>query len=183
MLGVIAAFWGFTGICLLLGSAVWRLGSMALDMPLDSFDWYHWVALVLCLGFMGFAEGYRGFQQNFSPRTAARIRYLKGHVTPLRLLLAPLFCMGFFHAQRRRQIITICLSSGIVLLILLVRLLEQPWRGIVDAGVVLGLSWGLASLALFTLQALTCDVYDVSPETPDRPVGPSPVVRAGSAQK
>ena len=57
MLGVIAAFWGFTGICLLLGSAVWRLGSMALDMPLDSFDWYHWVALVLWPGLHGICRG------------------------------------------------------------------------------------------------------------------------------
>jgi len=169
MLGVIAAFWGFSGICLLLGSAVWRLGNMALAMPVGSFHWYHWLGLALSLGFMGFAEGYRGFQQNFSPRTAARIRYLKEHVTPLRLLLAPLFCMGFFHAQRRRQIVTICLTSGIVVLILLVRLLEQPWRGIVDAGVVLGLCWGLLSLALFTLRALTQDSYSVSPETPDWP--------------
>jgi len=172
MLGVIAALWGFGGICLLLGSAIWRLGGMALEMPLGGFDWYHWLALLLCLGFMGFAEGYRGFQQNFSPRTAARIRYLRDHVTPVRFLLAPLFCMGFFHAQKRRQIVTICLTSGIVLLVLLVRMLEQPWRGIVDAGVVLGLGWGVVSLALFTVQALTREDYAVSPETPDRPAPP-----------
>jgi len=178
MAGVIAALWGFAGVCLLLGSAVWRLSGIMLAMPLNSFAWYHWLALTVCLLFMGGAEGYRGFQQNLSPRTAARIRYLKNHVTPLRLLLAPLFCMGFFHAQRRRQIITISLSSGIVLLILLVRLLEQPWRGIVDAGVVLGLGWGLVSLALFTFKALTAECYPVSPETPDHPVG-----RPDSAQK
>jgi hypothetical protein len=171
MLGAIAALWGFVGICLLLGSAIWRLGSMALEMPFGSFDWYHWLALGVCLGFMGFAEGYRGFQQNFSPRTAARIRYLREHVTVPRLLLAPLFCMGFFHARKRRRIVTICLTAGILLLVLLVRLLEQPWRGIIDAGVVLGLSWGLVSLLLFTWQALTQPEYAVSPETPDRPCG------------
>lgn len=168
MLGVIAALWGFAGICLLFSSAIYRLGSMALEMPLGSFEWYHWLALAVCLVFMGFAEGYRGFQQNFSPRVAARIRYLKHNVTPVRALLAPVFCMGFFHAQRRRQIVTFCLTGGIIGLVMLVRLLEQPWRGIVDAGVVLGLTWGIVSLALFTLQALTRDEFNYSPETPDR---------------
>jgi hypothetical protein len=55
MLGVIAALWGFVGICLLLGSAIWRLGSMALELPFASLDWYHWLALALWLGGMGFA--------------------------------------------------------------------------------------------------------------------------------
>lgn len=169
MLGVIAALWGFTGICLLFSSAIYRLGSMALEMPLASFEWHHWLALAACLAFMGFAEGYRGFQQNFSPRVAARIRYLKENVTPLRALLAPVFCMGFFHAQKRRKIVTYCLTGGILCLILLVRLLEQPWRGIIDAGVVLGLTWGIVSLALFTFQALTRAEFNVSPETPDAP--------------
>ncbi len=166
MLGVIAALWGFTGICLLFSSAIYRLGGMALELPLASFEWHHWLALLLCLVFMGFAEGYRGFQQNFSPRVAARIRYLQQNVTPLRALLAPVFCMGFFHAQKRRKIVTFCLTGGIICLILLVRLLEQPWRGIIDAGVVLGLTWGIVSLAAFTLQAFTNPAFNHSPETP-----------------
>ena len=166
MLGAVAAIWGFLGICLLFGSAIYRLGSMALEMSMTSFAWYHWAALAFSLGFMGFAEGYRGFQQNFSPRVAARIRYLSGNVTPLRVILAPVFCMGFFHAQRRRQIVTFCLMGGIIMLVMVVRLLEQPWRGIVDAGVVLGLTWGILSLAAFTFQAFRSESFNYSPETP-----------------
>jgi hypothetical protein len=97
---------------------------------------------------------------------AARIHYLSQHVTPLRLLLAPLFCMGFFHVRRKRQIITICLTLGIIGLVQLVHLLAQPWRGIVDAGVVLGLVWGIVSLAVFTLQAFFSSDFRHSPETP-----------------
>jgi hypothetical protein len=101
------------------------------------------------------AEGYRGFQQNFSPRVAARARHLASHPTPLRVALAPLFLMGFFGATRRRKITTWCLTLGIFLLVVAVRRLEQPWRGVVDVGVVLGLSWGLVALLVFALRAFS----------------------------
>lgn len=166
MIGYIAALWGLTGITLLLGSAIYRLGPAALDLMAQPLTVVHWVALLFSLVFMGFAEGYRGFQQAFSPRVAARIRYLSQNVTPLRLALAPMFCMGYFDIKRRRQIVTICLTLGIVVLVQVVHLLEQPWRGIVDAGVVLGLVWGLTSLLLFTAKAFFTQGFDHSPEMP-----------------
>jgi hypothetical protein len=55
----------------------------------------------------------------------------------------------------------------IVGLVQAVSLLQQPWRGIVDLGVVIGLIWGLISLSLFSIQALTDDDYPHSPEVPD----------------
>ena len=55
----------------------------------------------------------------------------------------------------------------IVSLVIAVRWLEQPWRGIVDAGVVVGLSWGLVSMAAFTLRALTDPGYPYGPEVPE----------------
>lgn len=166
MTGYIAALWGLTGISLLLGSAIYRLGEMALELMGQSLTLVQWLALIACLLFMGFAEGYRGFQQAFSPRVAARIRYLSDNVTPLRFVLAPLFCMGFFHIQRRRQIVTVCLTLGIIVLVQLVGMLVQPWRGIVDAGVVLGLAWGLVSLWIFTAQAFFSRGFNHSPELP-----------------
>jgi hypothetical protein len=166
VLGSLAAIWGFSGIALLFGSAIYRLSQISWQMFSQPLSVYHWAALVFSLIFMGFSEGYRGFQCGFSPRVAARIHYLSQHVTPLRLLLAPLFCMGFFHVRRKRQIITICLTLGIIGLVQLVHLLAQPWRGIVDAGVVLGLVWGIVSLAVFTLQAFFSSDFRHSPETP-----------------
>lgn len=166
MIGYAAALWGLTGITVLLGSAIYRLGQIALDLVGQPLDWYHWLALVFSILFMGFAEGYRGFQCAFSPRVAARIRYLADNVTPLRLVLAPMFCMGFFHIQRRRQIVTICLTLGIIVLVQVVHMLDQPWRGIVDAGVVIGLAWGLISLLLFTLKAFFSSQFNHSPEMP-----------------
>lgn len=166
MLGRIAAFWGVFGFALLLSSAIGRLAPFALDLPFADLSVSQWLALALSLIFMGFSEGYRGFQQNFSPRFAARVRFLRENVTPVRALLAPLFCMGFFYTTPKRRIVSYSLTLMIIVLILTVRYLPQPWRGIVDAGVVFGLAWGLLSILLFTFRALTESEFGYSPETP-----------------
>jgi hypothetical protein len=125
-----------------------------------------WSILVVWVLFMLFAEGYRGFQKKFSPRTAARIRHLRDHPKPLHLVLAPLFCMGYFHALRKTRIIAFALTFGIVLLVIAVKFAPQPWRGIIDAGVVLGLSYGVISLLLFTIRAMSGRDFAHSPEVP-----------------
>lgn len=166
MLGYIAALWGITGISLLLGSAIYRLSAIGMQTFDYNLSWYHWVALAVSIAFMGFAEGYRGFQQAWSPRVAARLLFLSQNVSPVRLILAPLFCMGFFDIVRKRMIVTYCLTFGIIGMVLLVHQLDQPWRGIVDLGVVTGLAWGLASLFIFTAQAFFSQGFQHSPEMP-----------------
>ena len=166
MIGLFAAVWGVLGLSLVFGSALYRLYPYAQELCGTSFAWYHWVALAASLLFMGYAEGYKGFHLKFSPRVAARALYLKRNPTLVRVLFAPLFCMGFFHATRKRKVVSYCLTLMIVGLILLVRRLDQPWRGIVDAGVLLGLGWGLVSIWIFTFQAFLGKGFEVSPETP-----------------
>ncbi len=126
-----------------------------------------WIIVVVWGIFMLIAEGYRGFQKKFSPRTAARVRYLKENPSWVRVLLAPFFCMGYFYAKKKTRIIAFSLTIGIILLILLVRFLPQPWRGIVDFGVVLGLSYGLISFFVYTAKALFAPSFKVSPEVPE----------------
>lgn len=166
VLGHIAVLWGFAGIALVFGNAIVRLGAIGFDTFLFSLSWYHWVALAVSVVFMGFAEGYKGFQRGYSPRVAARLLFLRDNVTPLRFILAPLFCMGFFDIQRKRMIVSYCLLLGILMLVQLVHMLEQPWRGIVDLGVVVGLTWGSTSIILFTLKAFFTDRFEHSPEMP-----------------
>ncbi|NQV31227.1 MAG: hypothetical protein HQ515_00960 [Phycisphaeraceae bacterium] len=167
MIGIIGAVWGIVGLSLILGSALYRLYPYAFELSETPLAWYHWLALGLSLLFMGYAEGYKGFHLKFSPRAAARALYLKNNPTATRVLLAPFFCMGFFHATRKRKIVAYSLTAMIILLIVLVRQLNQPWRGIVDAGVLLGLGWGLMSIWGFTIFAFFGKGFDVSPETPD----------------
>ncbi len=167
MAGNLKALWGVAGVLALLGSAVYRMTPLAAGAFTYDLRWYHWVFLLLILLFMAYAEGYRAFQQGFSPRVAARARYLRNHRNTLHAFLAPLFCMGYFHATKRRQITSLLVTAGIVILVVLVRFLPQPWRGIVDAGVVVGLAWGLVSLVIFSYRAFTGEQFGYSPEVPE----------------
>jgi hypothetical protein len=74
--------------------------------------------------------------------------------------------MGFFHATRRTKVTAYALSGGIAVLVSVVHRIEQPWRGIIDAGVVLGLAWGVTTLTWSIAQALTRPDFEVSPEVP-----------------
>jgi hypothetical protein len=161
---MLGALWGPVALSLLLIEALYKLVPIAweaLQMPLTLG---HWVALGLWVAFMGFTEGYRGFQKAFSPRFAARARWLRDHGAPLQLFLSPLFCMGIFGTTRKRKIVAWALTVGIVCLVITIRLLPQPWRGIIDAGVVVGLSWGLTSLVWFSVLALGADRSVADPE-------------------
>lgn len=150
----------------MLGCAIYRLTPRALEALGMELTPLHWVFLVVFTLFMLVAEGYRGFQKKFSPRTAARVKHLHDHPRALHVALAPAFCMGYFHAKKKTKITAICLTVGIILLVILVRFLPQPWRGLVDFGVVLGLSYGIASFIAFTIKAFSPSGSEHSPEVP-----------------
>ena len=170
MLGRIAAAWGLIGVCLFLASAIYKLAIMSWQLVAIELELYHWLVMLLWVVFMGYYEGYQGFQKGFSPRVAARIYFLVENVTYQRLVLAPLFCMGFFDAERRRIIFIVCLSIGIILLVQAVEYMPMPWRGIMDVGVVVGLSWGLISMLIFTLKAFCGSGFNHCAEVPGRKI-------------
>ncbi len=166
-MGWIGALWGLLGVLSLLGCAIYRLAPRALEALNMELTTLHWIVLVVWVLFMLVAEGYRGFQKKFSPRTAARIKHVRDHPKVLHVILAPLFCMGYFHAQRKTRIIAFALTFGIVLLVIMVKFAPQPWRGIIDAGVVLGLTYGVISLLILTARALFSADFPHSPEVPE----------------
>jgi len=147
---VFGVLWGIGGIAAVLVYAAATLGRYALEALVDGLGPVEWFLLVANTAFMAWAEGYRGFQQRFSPRVAARALSLYRSPTLPRLLLAPLFCAGYFSATPR-LLRTIWLGTGlIVLAVLLFNQLPQPWRGILDAGVLVGMIWGTTSLLAAT---------------------------------
>ena len=95
--------WAIIGVSVLLLRAIIGLSKHAANAIEGGLSAWQWTALVAFALFMLVAEGYRGFQKKFSPRTAARVKYLRDHPTLLRIVLAPLFSMGFFHANRKTK--------------------------------------------------------------------------------
>jgi hypothetical protein len=163
-LGIVGAAWGAMGAIGLLGFALWRLTPIALETFQYPLSAHHWIALVSYVIFMAWSEGYKGFHKGFSPRVAARCLYLSRNPSLLLVLFAPFFALGYFRATRRRLITSYVVTLAIIGLVVIVKLLDQPWRGIIDAGVVVGLAWGLASFFYFFVRALFTSDFPYSPE-------------------
>lgn len=165
-LGTIGLVWGLAGVLFLLVFALYRLTPMAIEAmgyPLSAIQWLVLLGGVL---FMAWSEGYKGFQRSFSPRVAARLLWLYRHPCPLLVFSAPFFCLGLVHAPPKRRVIFFVMTSMIIFLIILIRLLDQPWRGIIDAGVVVGLTWGVVSILWYVVLAFTRDNFGYSAELP-----------------
>ena len=161
----VAFSWGIAGVLLLLLFAVYRLAPMALELTERELTAGQWLALGFSIIYMAYAEGYKGFHKAFAPRVVVRALYLRSHPEPLHVIFAPLFCMGFIHATRRRQLVQIGVTLAIICFIFLARTLSQPWKGILDAGVVVGLSLGILSIGYFLILAKR------NPDALDMPAG------------
>lgn len=160
--------WGVLGFAAVLVQAIVGLFPKAVqpirDGSMSSFQIALYVAWV---GFMIYSEGYKGFQKQLSPRMAVRSMYAARNPRPLLVILAPLFCMGLFHATRRRLITSWVILIGVIVLVIGVRQLDQPWRGIIDGGVVLGLAWGLTATLYYALRTWLGNPPDVAADIPD----------------
>lgn len=164
--GRVCAIWSVIGFAWILLDAILRLGILAWQGLGGGLSAPEWGALVVFVAFMAYSEGYRGFQKMFSPRTAARAYYLFNYPSFWSGLLAPAFCMGFFRATRRPLLVAWVGTALIIGLVISLRWVPQPWRAIVDAGVVVGLSWGLLSFLFCVIAAFRDQRYPVPPEVP-----------------
>ncbi len=141
------ALWGVVSVSLLLIQALMRLTPHAFNawQPGLMNPWH--IALYLAWTLLNaYTEGYRAFQQRFCPRVLERAYELQNNPRPLWVALALVYCMELAWAPRKRMLRAWILVLMIVLIVVVVRQLAQPWRGIIDAGVVAGLSWGLLAL-------------------------------------
>lgn len=153
---MVAMTWGVLWVVALLGNALYRLTPLALE-PIQAGTlnglqlglYVGWVAI------MAYSEGYRGFHKRFSPRVVARAYHLGQERKPLWLILALPFCMSLFHTTRRQRIVSTVFLVVIVTVVIAVKQVSQPWRGIIDGGVVVGLGLGVASILYFYVLAIT----------------------------
>lgn len=144
--------WACGGVTLLFMQAIMRLWPRALE-ALDGLTTFQALAYVVIVLFLAYTEGYKAFHVQFMPRLVARALHLAEHPTVLRAVLAPFFVMALFDATKKRLIISWVVSIGVVLLIIGVQKMPMPWRGMVDAGVVLSLGWGIVRMVQLLVQA------------------------------
>ncbi len=163
-----AGLWGVLGVGATFVQAIAKLAPVAAEaLRAEGLGAEHVAFLVGWAGFCAYVEGYRAFQKGFCPRVVARARRLAARPRALHVVLAPAFCMGLFHATRRLLISSWCVVVGVTAMVLAVRALPQPWRGLVDAGVLVALSWGVLCLGYFTALAWRGERMPVAPDTPE----------------
>jgi hypothetical protein len=184
---MLASAWGLAGAAALLVRAIWslaRAGAHAFHASSGALASWQWGLLAAWTGAMCFFQGYLGLQRGFSSRVVARAFYLASQREPrlLDLVLAPLFCIGLVGASRRRQRTTLAVVSTMVLLVVAVSRVPQPYRGLIDIGVAAGLAWGLVALGVFAVRALLGHLPAVSLDLPaENRAAPAPEQLAEAA--
>jgi len=171
---IVTSLWGTAGVVYILLKAIKRVVPIALEpfgkgenaVPLTQSQLFAYI--VTCLWF-AYVEGYKGFQKKFSPLVVSRSFTLQPTKSQFHhILLAPLYSMGLFHATKKRMIVSWSVSIGVAAIVAAVKRLPYPWRNIVDAGVVVGLSWGtLAILGGYALSLITGIAPTQDPALPE----------------
>ncbi len=146
VVGSLVLTWALGGVTAILAFAILRLSPRVAEAFALDLGRRHYAFAVVFTLFMLYTEAWRGFHKKFSPRTVSRALHLASKGRLLHRVLAPVFAMGYFHASKRRIIATWILTFVIVGFVLAFRLLEQPWRGLADLGVVFGLGAGVLTL-------------------------------------
>jgi len=166
------SLWGTFGVVYILAKAIKRVLPIALEPfngkgahPLSRVQL---VAYVITCVWFAYVEGYKGFQCKFSPLVVKRSQTLKaGSSSFIQFLLAPLYSMGLFHATKKRMIVSWSVTTGVAVIVALVKKLPYPYRNIVDAGVVAGLGYGSISILLIAAKSFIFNQPpSINPELP-----------------
>lgn len=139
--GDAAAVWGITGFILILLRGAWRLAPRAFDLFDLQLDTMHWVAVAASVGAFGIGEGYVAIQKHYIPRLLDRADRLRRTPSLLFGLLAPLYCMGLIGWDVRTTLRGWGMVATIILMIIGMNYVAEPWKQIILVGVVLALVW------------------------------------------
>src|SRR5688500_2585008 len=99
----LGAAWAILCVTILFVSAIVRLAPRSLEALRSGLSFTELTILIVWCVYMLVTEGYMGFQRRLSPRFASRMLYLYKHPDVRRLLLAPLFCMGYIGSTMKRK--------------------------------------------------------------------------------
>jgi len=140
--------WALVGVAALLGNAVVRLGGRGLDTVRDGLSTGEWAVLAAVCVLFVYVEGVRALQRKWVPFVVARIEALGRRSPLLHRVLAPLHVMALVGGPGRTMLRAWTGVAAVLVAILVLRQVPDPWRGIVDVGVAAALGWGLLVLLL-----------------------------------
>ena len=146
--GAAAAAWALTGVVLLFGFAVMRLGRQGFETLQAGLSPGEWAALLLLTLVFLFGEGWGALQRVWVPRLVRRASMLRKEGRLHHRILAPLYGMSLIGASRKSQARAWLGTLAIVTAIVVVRTFPEPWRGITDLAVASALIWGLGAVVV-----------------------------------
>lgn len=171
--------WGVLGVLAYLSYGVAKVVPIVLDGLGAIEEPWQWALLAANLLFFAYVEGYKGFQLGFSPRVVSRAWVVSEETDSAPLwhkVLAPAFCIGYFHGTQKRVITSWAVTTVIFVVVIGVKQLANPYRAIIDAGVIIGLVWGILSIiVLYALSLQSEQPPEYDPALPDdTPYTPPP---------
>jgi len=155
---VVLWLWGIGFDLFILGGACIGLVPRALEALRHPLTWGQKCAYAASVLLIGVIEGYFAFHRSFAPMLAARVYHLMRYPHPSALTNAalcavlPAYSFALFYAPLRRVIISWAVVVSVTAIVIIVHHLPQPWRGIIDGGVVAGLGFGTFSTAIFAVR-------------------------------
>lgn len=147
---LLARTWALAGLVLLLGRASVSLlakGYREILAP-PALAPLEWAGLIAIVALFVWGEGWMALHRRWAPRVAGRIRSLGGETGAVSVLLAPLHALGLVGAERRTVARSWGAAAAIVVAVVVVRQLAQPWQGMIKLGVAGALAIGVVSLAV-----------------------------------
>jgi len=171
--------WGVLGVIAYLSFGVFKVVPIVFDGLSTIQEPWQWALLAVVLTFFAYVEGYKGFQLGFSPRVVSRswcVSQEAEDAPSWHKILAPAFCIGYFHGTNKRVIASWAITTVIFAVVIGVKQLDNPYRAIIDAGVIVGLVWGIISiLVIYAQSVLSEEAPDYDPSLPEEtPYTPPP---------
>lgn len=142
----VAGHWALIGIALLLGKAVMRLGWRGWIVLSDGVTAFQGFVAVLLVGAFLYGEGMLALERRWVPSLLHRVDRLPDEGNRWNRLGAPLYAMSLIGAPAKTLVRAWAGVGAIVVAVLVVRALPDPWRAMIDLAVAAALAWGLLAL-------------------------------------
>jgi hypothetical protein len=162
-LRAVVSAWTLLGVAALFATSIVRLGSRGIATIQRGLEWGEWSGLIFLTVAFVYGEGFRALDRRWVPRLLERALLLRDDPRLSVRLLAPLYGLALVGVGRGDLIRGWLVVAAILGAVLTVRVLPDPWRGIIDFAVAAALSWGLVAILRRVPEAGS--VATVSPDT------------------